>query len=262
MNRWWLPILASLACLCAAACQRQAPPAPTPQPVAPPAAPAGSQEPIPRSVPDANADTPFDETAVRAEVERILGAGQSLTQYHPFMRVIARRLSIRPGQRIADIGAGTGLFVLALLEEKTPAGEIVAVDVNSRSLEFFRYLLERSQLPGRERVRTAVSRFDDVTLPARTLDVAVVINTPFFLEGRAPGGPPQPDAAGQRCLVSLLGAMKVGGRVHVFQTPFLGTWQLTADDIVAPFTRAGFTLDSVETFDVEMTRFHAVFRRP
>jgi ubiquinone/menaquinone biosynthesis C-methylase UbiE len=110
-------------------------------------------------------------------------------------RVIAS-LGLRPGDRVADIGAGSGYFTLPLARAVGPPGRVHAVDVDE---EMNQYLRERVREAGLENVEVTLGRYEDPLLPDGEIDLIFTSNTyhhieerpAYFrgiLDGLAPGG--------------------------------------------------------------------------
>jgi len=231
-------------------------PPPTPPPVSGRGAPA-----LPRSL-QGVPDSLFSRLSLCLKMAAEIQAGRKLGDYYPFMIELARRLTSEPEDVIADIGAGLGFFEFAMLEYDVPFARLFAVEVDARALNIMSFALEVAASPGRERVIPVSSTFTDVTLPPASVDLAVIINTPFFLDRVVAGDVRQPDYSAMRCLQSLWRALKPDGRTHVFQTPFVGNRSLTEEEIIAPFVRAGFVVLSRETFTdraQHVPRLHLVF---
>lgn len=66
---------------------------------------------------------------------------------------VLQRLALRPGLRVADIGAGTGYFSLPLAEEIGAKGTVFAVDVQPEMLTFIE---EKLKAAGVTNVRCSV----------------------------------------------------------------------------------------------------------
>jgi ubiquinone/menaquinone biosynthesis C-methylase UbiE len=60
------------------------------------------------------------------------------------VEVVVRRLALRPGMAVADVGAGTGYFALPIARAVVPEGRVFAVDVQPQMLERLRARLEPS----------------------------------------------------------------------------------------------------------------------
>lgn len=109
---------------------------------------------------------------------------------------VARLLRLRPGMRVADIGAGSGYYVARLAPLVGPTGEVWAEDIVPRYLEGLTARVARERLAN---VRVVEGTQDDPRLPARRIDAALMIHmyheiaSPFALLARlapamAPGG--------------------------------------------------------------------------
>ena len=83
-------------------------------------------------------------------------------------RVVAA-LALRPGDVVADLGAGSGPFVGALGKAVTPGGRVYAVEVDEA---FFPHIEAKAQAAGASNVRTVLGEFTDPKLPAADVDVA------------------------------------------------------------------------------------------
>ncbi len=92
---------------------------------------------------------------------------------------IVEAIGLRPGMAVADIGAGTGLFVERLAEKIGPTGRLYAVDIAPRFVEHIR---KRAELQGLKQVKALLGREDSLPLPPHSLDVAFVCNTYHHFE--------------------------------------------------------------------------------
>src|SRR5215472_2483689 len=106
------------------------------------------------------------------------------------------RLGIRPGMRVADIGAGAGYYTVRLAQRLGPGATIYAEDINGQYLEGLRRRLGRE---GLSHVKVIEGAPRDPRLPAAAVDVALLshvyheIENPYELFYRlhvslAPGG--------------------------------------------------------------------------
>ena len=73
----------------------------------------------------------------------------------------------RPGMIIADVGSGGGFYTQAFAKAVAPDGLVVAVDTDSRNLE---YIEESVKAMGMDNVKTFVTPADHLELPARQYD--------------------------------------------------------------------------------------------
>jgi len=95
-------------------------------------------------------------------------------------RVIAA-LGVHPGDRVADLGAGSGYFTLRLARAVGPSGRVYAVDVDEAMNA---YLRERVAQAGLSNVEVILGRFEDPLLPDGGIDLVLVVDTYHHLEHR------------------------------------------------------------------------------
>jgi len=116
-------------------------------------------------------------------------------------RVVAA-LALRPGDRVADLGAGGGYFTFRLAEAVGPEGRVMAVDVDPDMLAYIR---EESAERGLRQVVTVEAAPEQSNLPVDSVDLVFVSNTFHHL--------PDPPAYFAR----LRQALRPGGRVAVVE---------------------------------------------
>ncbi len=87
---------------------------------------------------------------------------------------IVRSLELTPGKRIADVGAGTGLFVELFSKAVTDKGKVYAVDISPK---FVAYITERVASAGLKNVEVVLSSEDSVTLAEGSVDVGFLCDT-------------------------------------------------------------------------------------
>ena len=80
-------------------------------------------------------------------------------------------LGIKPGQRVADIGAGLGYYTVRLARRLGPDATIYATDVTSEYLDRLRARLARERTTG---VQLILGLPRDPRLPAESVDVAIL----------------------------------------------------------------------------------------
>jgi len=115
-------------------------------------------------------------------------------------------LEVRPGSRVADIGAGGGLFTARLSRAVGPSGRVFAVDIDTAVLRRLRLRVERDTLSNVEVVEGTPT---SPRLAAGTLDAILIVHAYHeFTEVQA-------------MLREIVAALKPGGRVAILdQSPF------------------------------------------
>jgi ubiquinone/menaquinone biosynthesis C-methylase UbiE len=109
-------------------------------------------------------------------------------------------LKIKPGQVVADIGAGTGIFSLAFVPSVRPGGKILAVDVDEGLLA---HIEEKATEQGMATyVQLVLGEFDDPKLPVN-VDLAFINDVLHHIEHR------------DLYLKNLAKYLKPGGRIAV-----------------------------------------------
>lgn len=113
---------------------------------------------------------------------------------------ILKALKLKEGDTVADIGAGTGLFMVAMSKAVGSSGKVYAVDISEA---FVKHLIHRKAELELGNVEPVLCGDDDVNLPPASVDVAFVCDTYHHFEFPAP------------TLQSILRALKPGGRLVV-----------------------------------------------
>lgn len=90
-------------------------------------------------------------------------------------QAIVRATALSPGQQVADVGAGTGLFTFLFAEKVGPSGIVYAVDI---SPAFINYIDRRAKQLGLSSVvKPVLSRPDSTELAQASVDVVFLCNT-------------------------------------------------------------------------------------
>jgi SAM-dependent methyltransferase len=90
---------------------------------------------------------------------------------HQEARRVLSRLGVRPGQRVADIGAGLGYYTVRVARQLGPGATIYATDVNAAYLSRLRARLARERIAG---VRLILGLPRDPRLPTNSVDVVIL----------------------------------------------------------------------------------------
>jgi SAM-dependent methyltransferase len=95
---------------------------------------------------------------------------------------ILQLMAVSPGDRVADLGAGTGYFEPALSRAVGPTGHVFALDVEPSMVDYLKKRVARDQLAN---VEPRLVPADDPALPAGAVDKILVVNTWHHLGDRA-----------------------------------------------------------------------------
>ncbi|MCB2114401.1 MAG: methyltransferase domain-containing protein [Parvularculaceae bacterium] len=91
-------------------------------------------------------------------------------------------LDLKPGARVGDIGAGTGLYSLMFADAVGPAGAVFAVDIEPR---FLKLIGQRAADLDLGNVVSVLGRDTDITLPHASVDVVFIADTYHYFSDRA-----------------------------------------------------------------------------
>ena len=116
---------------------------------------------------------PAEEWALTLESGRRLGRLE--------IDEVVARMALQPGDVVADVGAGTGVFSVSLARAVGPTGTVLAVEVDPGFLP----MIEQKAVDGGvENIRTVQGEFEDPKLPRRDIDVAFFHDVIHHIEGR------------------------------------------------------------------------------
>ncbi len=88
---------------------------------------------------------------------------------------ILRAMAVKPGDTVADVGAGDGIYTIPLARAVGAAGRVYAVDIDEeRALKPLRRRVGRSKLSN---VNVVHGADDDPKLPSRSFDAIMLIDT-------------------------------------------------------------------------------------
>jgi predicted methyltransferase len=159
-------------------------------------------------------------------------------------------LALRPGQAVADLGAGTGYFSRYLAAAIGPDGTVFAVEVEPALVAHLRARAERE---GAVNIVPVLASTDNPRLPVAGLDLIFIANTYHHLDHRA------------AYLPQLRRALRPGGRIAVIDWKAGAlpegpppAHKLAREHVVDEMRTAGFTL--AEDPDVLPYQYVLVFR--
>jgi ubiquinone/menaquinone biosynthesis C-methylase UbiE len=102
--------------------------------------------------------------------------GESREVFSARHEVVAQ-CDIQPGQRIADIGAGTGLYTRLFAEKTGEKGWVYAVDISTRFLEHI-----NQESADATNITAVLGQEDSVQLPPASIDLAFICDTYHHFE--------------------------------------------------------------------------------
>ena len=94
---------------------------------------------------------------------------------------VVAAMKLQPGQTVADIGAGTGLFEVPLAKAVGPSGRVYAEDIDAG---FFPEIRKRAADAQMTNVETVLGQFTDPALPVKNIDVALFHDVMHHIEKR------------------------------------------------------------------------------
>jgi len=176
------------------------------------------------------AGRPADDWSARLErPERIAGLK---------IDYILASLGLKPGQTVADIGAGPGVLSIPLAKAVAPSGKVYAVEIDKG---FFPRIEQKAEAEKVANVVTVLGAFTDPKLPAHDVDVALFHDVLHHIEDRA------------GYLKAMAGYMKPAGRIAIVELPPTGSHKddpkliVTKDQVKGWMADAGFA--PVQEFD-------------
>jgi ubiquinone/menaquinone biosynthesis C-methylase UbiE len=164
-------------------------------------------------------------------------------------RVVAA-LGIEPGDRVADLGAGSGYFTLRLARAVGEGGRVYAVDVDEEMNEYLKQRLAKAEIG---HVEVILGRYEDPLLPDAGIDLVLTVDTYHHLEDRP------------AYFRNLRRDLAPGGRVAVIEYDGRKGWFVRwmghftpRDQLVSEMAQAGYEL--AEEFDFIDRQSFAIFR--
>ena len=162
-------------------------------------------------------------------------------------------LNLKPGDKVADIGAGTGVFSGPLAKAIGSSGTLIAVEVDQDLLDIIGGRAVKENLGN---IRTVLGEFEDPKLPASDLDVAFFHDVLHHIENR------------EEYLKATASYLNPEGRMVVIDMikghPDAGhknqpEMQISQDEVESWMKAAGLTL--IEEVDLFENKFFIVFGR-
>jgi ubiquinone/menaquinone biosynthesis C-methylase UbiE len=149
-------------------------------------------------------------------------------------------LGLKDGDRIADVGAGSGYFSLRFAQHVGTEGLVLAVDINP---DMIVHLNRRIRDRGFDNVRTILASAEDPLLAPSSVDKVFISETWHHIQNRS------------EYLGVLKKALKPDGQVVIIdfqRKPTLvgppAEMRVAREDVVSEFEHSGFRLTKEHTF--------------
>lgn len=151
-------------------------------------------------------------------------------------------LDLKPGDVVADIGAGTGAFSIPFAKAVAPGGEVLAQDIWPVLLD---HIAAKAKRAGVDNLRVVLGAGDDPNLPENYLDLAFFHDVFHNVVDR------------QGYLEILAASLKPDGRIAIieqkFDDPIAKQWdepenRITREQLDRWMEAVGF--ERLETFDI------------
>jgi len=169
---------------------------------------------------------------------------------------IIEAVGLEPGQSVADVGAGTGLFVPLLARAVGERGEVHAIDI---APAFIDHIDSTSRAAGLKQVKTVLGTERSIRMPANSLDVIFTCDAYHHFVHY------------EDMLASMLTALKPGGALIVVDYD-IGAKQVheamirhvgrTKEEFARQIRQAGFQFSEDLTLDTMKTSFMYRFVKP
>ncbi len=173
-----------------------------------------------------------------APLKRLAYAGAGRDNWQQPARVV-EALALRPGDRVADIGAGGGYFTFRFAEAVGRDGKVFAIDVDP---DMTRNISAEAAKRGLANIEAILAKPDSPGLAAESVDMIFLANTYHHLSNRT------------EYFRAVLPALRAGGRIVVVefrQSGWLGKMvghSSTEEDMQAEMKEAGYRLAARHTF--------------
>jgi 2-polyprenyl-3-methyl-5-hydroxy-6-metoxy-1,4-benzoquinol methylase len=160
---------------------------------------------------------------------------------------VIETLKIKPGDRVCDLGAGSGLFTRPLAQKTGGKGVVYAVDIDAALLKHVELTAQEQKLTN---IKTILASETDPKLP-EPVDLIAIIDTLHHISNQA------------EYLKGLKKYLKPGGRIAIID--FSKSWPAghekmvyTVNDLDGWMTAAGFK--RVEQHDFLENNFFVVYQ--
>ncbi|MCZ6895058.1 MAG: methyltransferase domain-containing protein [Gammaproteobacteria bacterium] len=186
-------------------------------------------------------------------VDRFEGESREI---HALRHAIADAVGIEAGDVVADVGAGTGLFVPLFAARAGSDGHVYALDIAPKFAAHIRDRVDEAGLAG---VSVVLSQERSITLPRDSIDIVFLCDVYHHLEYP------------QTVLGSIRHALRPSGRLVVIDFEripgatrpwILGHVRAGRETVVEEIQAAGFILEEMDAVDGLQENYFLRFRNP
>jgi len=150
-------------------------------------------------------------------------------------------LKLKPGMKVADVGAGTGLFTRLFSPLVGQEGKVYAVDISD---EFLAHIKKTAKEENLNNITTVVCKPDSVELPPESVDLVFICDTYHHFEYP------------YKTMTSIAKALKPGGQVVLIDYQRI---EGVSSEWILGHVRAG---QEVFTKEIEQAGFKQIEEKP
>ncbi len=149
-------------------------------------------------------------------------------------KVVVQLMELKPSDRVADLGAGTGYF-LPHLSPAVPQGQVMGLDIEASMVDWMKARISQEKLTNVEARQVAP---DDPGLATESVEAVLIVDTWHHIADRITYGR------------KLLGALTPGGRIYVVDftedSPHGPPHRISAETVAKELTEIGLSTKIVE----------------